>query len=204
MAKRKVPVSGVLFGLVGIAALTRAFWRPYRALTKQAALEACAGPSGFGICRQTVKLRPSPGAKVLAAGGGRVASVGPNWVHLNLASEGVVTGYYGIRPDVSVGDYVWPGGKVGTAEASFEFGVDQITPKTTSAGHGYVLSPLEPSAWLASRGYKLAQKLTEGSTEWCATGRKVNVPADVHGPPCGLQNPATPPFALMPVSVTQQ
>jgi hypothetical protein len=84
-----------------------------------------------------------------------------------------------------------------------EFGVDAVTPEKTAAGDGHRVAPIEPAAWLVSRGYKLAQKLTEGQALWCAAGRTMEIPAAVHGG-CKLENPTPTQFALLPVSVSQQ
>lgn len=188
------PLSTFVFGALGTVLAFRAFWNPHRAVTKKAELEACAGPRPYG-CSQALELG-AEGEPVYAVTGGRIVSVGPDWVHLQASNEPVILAYYGLEPAVTEGRSIMRGSKIGTGSDRLAFEVWRLRP----LGDGVTLVPIEPSSWLASRGLRPAVKLT-GQKLWCA-GRHIEVPKAVHQG-CALDTPDPGRFALLPISVEQ-
>ncbi len=190
-----VPVATWVFGAIGAAALLRGLWNPRRALAKEARVEDCPGGSS---CDPTVTLSLEPGSTVYSAGSGRVVSVGPDWIQIALSDEPIVLGYFNVRPDVQPGQDVGRGQAIAAMPLApltkeLRFGVWAVT--------GTVLGAIEPTSWLAAHGFALASTMPD-SPLWCAQGRHITVPADVHNV-CKLGMPAQPDFLLLPVTVSQ-
>jgi hypothetical protein len=190
------PLSTFVFGAFGVVLALRAAWNPHRAVTKKATVRACAGPTPAG-CSQALELTPDGAQPVYAVTGGRVVSVGPDWVHLQASNEPVILGYYGLEPTVAEGRSVMRGTTLGRADGTLAFEVWRLRP----LGGGATMVPIEPSSWLASRGLRPAVRLT-GQKLWC-TGRHLVVPKSVHDG-CALDSPDPGGFALLPVSVEQE
>lgn len=191
-----IPVATWVFGAVGIAALLRGIWNPTRALVDDGKLSACPGGKA---CSPVVQLHVKGGGAAYSAASGTVVSVGPDWVQIAADDEPVVLGYFGVVPDVLVGQGVGRGQPLGAvALGVLGFGVWVVS----DAGMG----PIEPTSWLASRGFQLASSMGSGlpgdPSQWCAGGNKIVVPADVHNV-CKLGMPAQPDFTLFPVSISQ-
>lgn len=193
-----IPLSTYAFGLLGTLMLVRGLWNPHRAVVRKGALESCAGPRD-GRCAQSVVLDSPPGTAVYAVSSGRVVSVGPTWVHLQVSNEPVIAAYYGIEPTVEVGEHVTRGRKIAEAVDPVQFEVWELVPMEGGVG----LEPLEPSSWLTARGLKHAVKLTGGDDLWCGGQRRITVPKAAHEQ-CRLESPSPAGFALLPVSVEQE
>lgn len=196
-----VPFSTWFFGASGALLLLRGFWNPHRALVQEGAVASCPGPDG-GTCQDTIAISAATGTPVYAVGSGTVVMAGDRFVHVQLSNEPVVIHYFGITPDVKVGQQVSRGRQIGVArdDGPVEFGVAGLVP----AQNGAALVSLEPASWLAARGYSLSVKhLTGGADLWCAGGRHVTVPKAVHQG-CSLAGPSKSSFALLPVSITEQ
>lgn len=191
-APKKIPYSTWILGTLGAAALLRAVWHPHRALVKEGAVTDCAGPDGK-VCDPTLALGETDHQAVYAAGSGRAISVGPTWVHIAVGNEPVVLHYSGLETSVEPGQSVWRGQVLGKAGPELRFGVFQIA--------GGKLLPLEPTAWLAARGYHIARKLHRG-TLWCEGGRHLQIPKEAYDT-CKLSMPERAGFSLLPVSIEQ-
>lgn len=195
------PFATWFFGGVSALFLLRGLWNPHRALLKEGAVSSCPGPEGAG-CQDTVALEAAPGTAVYAAGSGTVVLAGDRFVHVQLSNEPVVLHYFGVTPDVTVGQHVSRGRQIGVArdDGPVEFGVTGVV----RANGGSALASVEPASWLAARGYDLTvKKLTGGQDQWCAAGRHITVPKPVHSG-CGLRSPDKSSFALLPVSIQEQ
>ncbi len=195
--KKRVPVATYVWGGIGALALLRGLWNANRAVVKAGEAADCPGPVSGGGCSTTILIAAAEGTPVYSVGGGRIVSVGPNWVHVEVKNEPVILYYGGLKPSVRDGAYAWRGGKLGTVPSSkqIEFGVWEVTKD------GVV--PLEPSSWLAARGYRLAVKQTGKGDAWCEQKRKIVVPKSAHQT-CKLGMPEAAGFALLPVSITQE
>ena len=198
---KKVPIMAWLLGAAGTAAFIRAVWNPYRAVVKSGEAAACPGRDAGGVCNSTIVIKAEPGTPVYAVGHGKVVSTGADWTHIELGGEPVIL-YYSIPTDLAEGKTVWRGKKIGTVpdDGMLEFGVWEVTQQ------GVV--PIEPAAWLAARGYKLASKLTGAGDKWCEQPRKLVIPKSVHEAPanggCGLRLPEAASFGLLPVSIQEE
>lgn len=195
-----IPLSTWVFGGMGLLFGLRGLWNPHRAIAHEASLGGCPGPAS-GRCQDTIALSAPAGTAVYAAGSGTVVAVGDRFVHVQLENEPVVLHYFGVTPDVSVGQHVGRGRKIGAADGKgpVEFGVTGILNENGSA----VLASIEPRSWLAVRGFSLTVKRMDPTEVWCGPGRHISVPKAVHQG-CGLINPDKAGFALLPVSVTQE
>jgi len=197
-----VPFSTWLFGGASALLLLRGLWNPHRAVLRSGGIQACPGPEG-GRCEDTLALSSEPGTAVYAVGSGTVMSVGDGWVHIQVSNEPVVLHYFGLKPDVEVGQHVGRGRPIGESIGGelLEFGVTRVVADPQG---GAMLAPVEPSSWLASRGYTpVVGQLEGGEGLWCGQKRHIEVPAEVHAG-CGLTSPDKSSFALLPVSVTQE
>lgn len=196
-----VPFSTWFFGATSALFLLRGLWNPHRAVVKEGGVASCPGPDD-GVCQDTLALQAAPGTPVYATGSGTVVMAGDRFVHIQVSNEPVVLHYFGVTPDVQVGQHVSRGRAIGVArdDGPVEFGVTGLVPQS----NGPELVSFEPSSWLAARGYEPSvKKLTGGSDMWCAGGRHVTVPKAVHQN-CGLESPSKARFALLPVSITEQ
>lgn len=196
-----VPFSTWFFGGAGALFLLRGLWNPQRAVLQTGGVESCPGPEGSG-CQDTIALSSAPGTSVYAVGSGTVVLVGDRFVHVQLSNEPVIVHYFGLSPDVAVGQYVNRGRKIGVTrdDGPLEFGVTGLVP----AANGAALASVEPASWLAARGFKLSVKtLSAGADAWCAQGRHIMVPKPVHQQ-CGLLGPSKSSFALLPVTIAEQ
>lgn len=194
-----IPFATWAFGGVSALLLVRGLWNPHRALLRSAAVQSCPGPDG-SVCRDTIALVAQEGVPVYAAAAGTVIALGDNWMHIQVSNEPVVLAYYGLTPDVEVGQNVGRGRKIGGARANepLEFGVTEIMNQNGSA----TMVALEPRSWLAARGVRLTVNKTPDTQLWCGPGRHITVPQAVHQG-CGLQMPERSNFALLPVSITE-
>lgn len=187
-----IPVATWVFGALAGACLVRGLWNATRAVAGQAKLVGCPGGAG---CNPTVSLDVK--GDLYSACSGTVVSVGDTWVQIAADDEPVVLGYFGLAPSVVVGQGVGRGQPVGSAHGHVGFGVWAVS--------GQALSPIEPTSWLASRGFALAADMGNplpGTELWCGGGSKIVVPPDVHNV-CKFGMPAQPDFLLFPVSITQ-
>lgn len=190
MADKKIPFGTYLFGAMGAAALVRGLWNAHRAVVRKGQIAVCAGAE----CSPLMALR-SGDSRVYAAGGGRVALVDGGVVHVRVSNEPVVLHYEGLAPTVRQGQYVLRGQPLGDSTGVVHFGVWLVRPDGS-------LTPLEPAAWLASRGYRAAVSVTGQGGTWCEQGRRIEIPAAVHSG-CGIKAGSEPSFALLPVSVRE-
>jgi hypothetical protein len=192
-------------GAVGLFAAVRALFRPYAAVVEDGAVTRCPGPEG-GKCQPDLVIVPRPSRpSFLAVGRGVVMSSGPNWIHLVLRREPVVVSYsamagYGFRSLVGDGETVGAGQVIGEA-GQVAFAVYRIERQQAGS---LKFIPLEPSAWLASRGLRISGIAPPEASldEWCEKGRVIRVPPSVGG--CGLELPEPGGFALLPVSVSRE
>jgi len=194
-----VPFSTWAFGGVATLLLFRGLWNPHRALVHDAAVAACPGPVG-PTCNDMLALSAQPGTAVFSAGSGTVMAVGDRWLHIQLDNEPVVIFYTGVTPDVTVGQSVGRGRKIGVARADgpVMFGVTGLVNESGTPA----LASVEPRSWLAVRGINLTVRKAPPTDLWCGPGRHVTVPQSVHMG-CGLLAPDKSNFALLPVSVTE-
>lgn len=195
-----IPATTYVLGTIAGLFLLRGIWFPNRAVVKKGAISSCAGSSASGGCDPSMRIQVEKGTKVFAAGGGKVLSVGPNWIHIQVTNEPVILFYQGLKPSRGEGSHVFAGQKIGEADSELLFGVWELTPDT---GQGVDLVPVEPSSWLAARGMRVAVKDESEESLWCAERRHLLVPKDAHGK-CKLRNPRAAGFALLPVSIEQE
>ncbi len=196
-----VPFSTWFFGGVSALFLVRGLWNPHRAVVHEGGVTECPGPAPGG-CQDTLAIESPEGAPVYSTGPGTVVFVGDRFVHVQLSNEPVVVHYFGVTPDVAVGQHVGRGQQLGItrSDGPLEFGVTRLEP----ANGGTALVSVEPASWLAARGFSLTvKKLAAGQNLWCAGGRHVTVPKAAHTT-CALQTPDKSNFALLPVSITEQ
>lgn len=182
--------------LGGIAALglVKALFRPHRAVVQTGQVAACPGQNRYKTCDASLAIDTAAGTPVFATAGGRVAAVGDKFLLLATHDEPVVLMYDGVVPSVKEGQYVGRGQQIGDSMGRVFFSVTEFVP-------GGGMQKVEPSAWLASRGQKIAAKNTGPGTEWCEQGRHIEVPASA-GTPCNLFEPDRGSFALLPVTVS--
>lgn len=189
MADKTIPFSTYLFGAAGAAALVRGLWHPHRAAVDEGRVLICAGAE----CSPEMTL--DCGERVYALGGGRIVMAEPGDVHLRVGNEPVIVAYSGLQPDVRDGQYVLRGQRVGACSGQVSLSVWRVNADKS-------LTPLEPAAWLASRGYRVAVKSTGDEGSWCEQGRKIQIPSSVHTD-CGIVAGSEPGFALLPISVRE-
>lgn len=197
--KKRVPLGAITWGVIGTAALVRAFWNPERAIIKDGFAKTCEGSN----CSAYLVTESSGGAnKVFAAARGRVVKVTPNSVWIIPNREAVVLEYVvGGSAQIMVreGQTVWQGQVIASAQ-TVSFAVWRIDRSPTGA---VSYTALSPSAWLASRGLRISAKHHKVSAEgsnWCEGGRKLQVPETVGT--CGIRLPEPSAVALLPISVT--
>lgn len=190
-----IPAATYVLGALGTIFALRGLWNPHRAVVRKGDVASCPGPDSLGVCHPTVAINAPPGSPVLSAGGGQVVSVGPDWLHVQVSNEPVVLFYRGVKPTVAEGAHLWRGQKLGEAQGQVLFGVWEVI-------NGQLV-PIEPSSWLAARGYKIAASSTGAEDLWCEQKRHILVPKTVHAT-CKLRNPSAAGFALLPVSIEQE
>lgn len=184
-------VKAVVFTSVGALFLVRGLFRPVRAVVKNGEIRRCAGKNAFGICDPSLSIRADLGEQVYANASGKVLMVGEDYVHLMSRNEPVILMYQGIVPEVQVNQHVAPGQKLGKSHGNVNFSVTQMGP----GGVKFI----EPSAWLAARGYKVVLK-PKDSNLWCSRGREVAIPSEVRKS-CDMHTPEKAGFALLPVNI---
>ncbi len=190
-----IPATTYVLGALGTVFLIRGLWNPHRAVVRKGDVATCAGPDSLGVCHQTLAINTPPAGAVLSAGAGRVVSVGPDWVHVQVANEPVILFYRGVKPAVAEGGHLGRGQKLGEATGQVSFGVWEVIDGQLVA--------IEPSSWLAARGYKIAASSSGAEDLWCEQRRHIVVPKAVHQQ-CKLKNPSAAGFALLPVSIEQE
>lgn len=190
-----IPAATYVLGGLATIFLIRGVWNPHRAVVRKGDVAVCPGPDSLGVCHQTMALNTPPAGAVLSVGAGKVVSVGPDWVHVAVSNEPVILFYRGVKPIVAEGANLWRGQRMGDAIGQVSFGVWEVI-----AGQ---LVAIEPSSWLAARGYKIAASSTGSDDLWCEQRRHILVPKAVHQT-CKLKNPSAAGFALLPVSIEQE
>jgi hypothetical protein len=195
-----VPASTYVLGALGALFLVKGFWNPTRALVKKGSVSSCSGPDSLGVCHATMEVNVEAGKAVYSVGTGKIVSVGPNWVHVELANEPVILFYGGVSPLVKEDNHVTRGQKIATAIQRIEFGVWQLVPNAAGA---VALVPVEPASWLAARGYRIAEHYEGEADLWCEQRRHIIVPKATYSG-CKLKNPDAAGFALLPVSIEQE
>lgn len=197
--KHKLPYGAIAWGLVGTAALVRAFWNPERAVVKDGYTSACEGGAN---CSPYMVIDAAGGSGAVFSGArGKVIRVQGSSVWIVPNREAVVLEYTG-GPNSQVmvreGQTVWQGQQI-AAMPQVKFAVFRID--RTSGSFSY--TPLSPAAWLASRGLRISAKkhsVTAEGDNWCEGGRKLQVPQRVGQ--CGIKLPDPSSVALLPISVT--
>lgn len=189
MADKTIPFGTYFFGALGAAALVRGLWNPHRAAVHEGRVLVCAGAE----CAPHMMLDCAE--RVYALGGGRVVLAEPGNVHLRVGNEPVIIAYGEVSPDVKQGQYVMRGQRLGSCGGRVRLSVWRVNADKS-------LVPLEPAAWLASRGYRIAVKSTGDDGAWCEQGRTIQIPASVHTG-CNIVAGSEPGFALLPISVRE-
>lgn len=195
-----VPLATWVFGGTSALLLFRGLWNPHRAVVKSAAVASCPGPE-IGLCQDTIALVAQPDTPVYAVGSGTIMAVGDRWLHIQVENEPVLLHYYGVTPDVVVGQHVSRGRQIGVSrdDGPVELGVAGLVVSNGSVS----MVAIEPRSWLAARGISLTVKKAPDTDLWCGPGRHITVPQAVHAG-CGLRMPDQSNFALLPVSITEQ
>lgn len=183
-------IAPYVLGGLSAYALIRAVFRPHKALVAAGSVESCEGQASGCM----LAVRTAPADPVFATAPSIVVSVGASFVHLMARNEPVVLDYEGIKPSVKKGDEIGSGQQIGTSPGVFRFGAIQLGPKGA-------LGRLSPSAWLASRGYRVADKILSTRKLWCEGGRTIAVP-QADGKACGFLSPEPGGFALLPIKVS--
>lgn len=183
----------ILWGAAATYSAVRAAWRPHRAVTEKGAVAACEGRNRYGVCDPSIRIAAARGSDVLGTAPGRVVAMGPTFVHVAAANEPVILMYDGIEPLVKQGAKVSSGQTIGRSRGEVAFGVWRV-------GAEGRLTPLPPSAWLASRGFNVIAGGAPG-TKWCEGGRDISVP-ETAGRTCRFKQPEPGRFALLPVRVS--
>lgn len=187
-------IGTVIFGGIGALALFRAVFRPVRAVAKEGAVHRCAGESNqFGVCDTSDVIEVPAGEGVFSTAYAEVVEVGEDYVNLVVQNEPVVLMYQGIVPDVTEGQHVGTGQKIGESTGRVFFSVTQYRP-------GGAAEFVAPSAWLAVRGQKLVVNNTGDETAYCVQEREIVVPRE-EKLNCDLRLPEKSGFALLPVTV---
>jgi len=187
----------LLGGIAGLAAV-KALFRPDRAIVKEGAVASCPGANKSRVCDASLAIDAPPGTPAYATSGGRVAAIGGSFIQLAAHDEPVVLMYDGITPAAGLveGQYVGRGQYIGDSLGHVYFSVTEFLP-------GGAFHKIEPSAWLASRGQRIAANYTGRGTEWCEQGRNISVQLDA-GRACDLYEPERGSFSLLPVTVSLQ
>jgi len=184
----------VLGAIAGVA-IVKTFFRPFRAVVKEGAVEACPGSYKDRPCDPSLVIATPQGSPVYSTVSGRVAAVGDKFVLVASLSEPVVVMVDGVVPEeLEEGQYVGRGQKIAESSGRVYFGVTEFL-----SGGGSVA--IDPASWLASRGQKIAHKNTNPGSLWCEGGRHIEVP-QAPGRGCDLHEPQKGGFALLPVSVS--
>lgn len=191
-----VPYGALIAAALGTVAAVRAFYRPYRTLTRDGFVRNCASDNAC----DPAMLVDSSGGAVLSPVAGQVVAAGPGWVAIKADLDDVVLSYGWDSSSPSTATLVSTGEHVGAGETIaiggvFRFSVHQISrgPSGTTIG-----APYEPASWLAVRGLKISGKQKEPSM-WCEMGRSLSVPQAVAK--CGIELPSPSPYSLLPVTV---
>lgn len=196
--KKPSKLPWLLWGAVTTGLLVRTFYRPYRAVVHKGYPLTCAGKVNGG-CSPALVIQGDPGATsvyAVTSGTAAVASDGS----LSIASdrEPVVVSY-GPSPQqlfVKTGDHVGIGQEVAfMSKVAFS-----VTELARDGKGGVTFKPIEPSAWLAARGLRIAHAGNTVSELWCSHGRTLSVPPETLS--CGVRMPDPSSLMLLPVSVT--
>lgn len=181
-------IAPLLFGLTGAGFLFRGLRRPVRALVVEGEVRRCEGVNSFGICDPTLEVLTKANAAVFSVGRGRVVAKGSDYLHLLLLDEMTILFYEGVNSGVAVGSVVQVGEKLGTTQGNVVFGVTEFLPDKV------VL--VAPSAWLLSRGLRIAQKVSGAG--WCAQ-KDIRIPSAAQTA-CRFWMPETK-LSLLPVRI---
>lgn len=194
----KLPTA--LWAAITAGLLWRTFFRPYRAVVAKGFPTSCPGPVGGG-CVTAMIIQGSPGATPVYAVTSGFAAVSSDGT-LSIASdrEPVIVSYGSGAAQI----FVKNGQKVGLgqelavmSQVSFT-----VTELTVDSKNNIGMQPIDPSAWLAARGLKIAQSGNVVSDLWCTHGRNIAVPTATLG--CGVKLPDPSALMLLPVTVTTQ
>lgn len=214
MAKKKrgVPWMALGFGALAVGLGVRGLYRSTRSVLLDGFIEACPGDNDS--CSPFVQLRGSDGAtQVFNLTSGRLASGAEFGLQQGVAvlsSLEPVVLLYDFSRATQLTQHVRPGPGVGVAIGQplatadrVGFGVFEVLPAEDGAPAR--LSPLLPTAWLASRGMSPTHRGGgDGRGKWCAGGRTLEVPASLvseRPDGCGMELPEPAGFLFLPVSV---
>ena len=198
--KKPSKIPALAWSVITLGLLARTFYRPARAVVQAGYPVACAGKAA-SACKPEMLIQGSPGATAVYAvtsGTAAIASDGS----LSIASdrEPVVVSYG--RGSAQL--FVQNGQKVGIGQqvAVMEKVAFTVTELVRESSGSITFRPIEPAAWLAARGLRIAQASNVPSELWCSHGRNITVPGTTLG--CGVRLPSPSALMLLPVTVTTE
>ena len=200
--KSKHPYGALFWGAVGLAAVFRALYHPWRVLVNDGFASRC---SGAGSCDPSMTITSYQGqTEVYCPVRGVVVDAKPGRILIVPDDLAVVLEYTGdpnaFLAQMHSGDSVGAGQQIGLS-SQFTFAV--WTLGRTASGTPQMGAAIEPASWLTTHGAKISAKFHTPSpaAAWCSTGRKLVVPQTIASQ-CGTVLPAPSGYALLPTSVT--
>jgi len=189
--------AAAVWSAIGAGLAFRALYHPHRAVVDRGFVGSCPGDQG---CSGALGIQPEGGSTTVYALTSGTVVVAKQGLTLVSDREPVVVSYGSAVGQLLVASGTAVG--IGTPLAVMRSVALTITEIVRDASGSVSFRPLEPSAWLAARGLRVAAHGNASGTAWCTQGRKIVLPAAVAK--CGLRLPAPSAALLLPVSVTME
>lgn len=196
--KKPSKLPAILWTAIAGACAWRTFIRPNRAVVAKGYPLRCAGKDERSVCQPSLRIQgEGGGVTVYAVTSGR-AAVTAGGISIASDREPVLVNYgpSPVQVFVANGQDVWLGQALGVM-STVELSVTELV-REQSGSVGF--KPVEPAAWLAARGLRIAASGNRVSELWCSHGRSITVPEGVLG--CGIRLPDPSSALLLPVTVT--
>lgn len=186
-----------MWSAIGAGLAFRALYHPHRAVVDRGFVGSCPGDSG---CSPALGIQPEGGSTVVYALTSGTVVMGKQGLTLVSDREPVLLAYGSAIGQLLVASGTAVG--IGTPLAVMRAVALTVTEIVRDAQGGVTFRPLEPAAWLAARGLRVAAHGNAPGTAWCTQGRKIVLPATAAK--CGLRLPQPSAALLLPVSVTME
>lgn len=189
--------AAAVWSAIGAGLAFRALYHPHRAVVDRGFVTSCPGDGG---CSPALGIRPEGGSTTVYALSSGTVAVGKQGLTLVSDREPVVISY-----GPAVGQLLVASGAsvgIGTPLAVMREVALSVTEIVRSASGSITFRLLEPAAWLAARGLRIAAHDNAPGAAWCTHGRKIVLPQSAAK--CGLKLPAPSAALLLPVSVTME
>jgi hypothetical protein len=189
--------AAAIWTAIGAGFAFRALYHPHRAVVDRGFVGSCPGGS---TCAPSLGVQPEGGSTTVYALTSGTVVVTRQGLTLVSDREPAVVSY-----GAAIGELLVASGSavgIGTPLAVMRAVSLTVTEIVRDASGAVSFRPLEPAAWLASRGLSVSAHGNPKGTLWCTQGRSIVLPQTVTR--CGLRLPAPSAALLLPVSVTME